>query len=388
MKINKVEIIPVDIPQKAAFRTSAGAPTAGRHIIIKLVTDEGVEGVGNSNSFSNVGVTPESAMIIMKNIASQALLGQDPMNTDLLLNKVESFLGENMIGENAKILAHFDHALYDLKGKILDVPVYQLLGGLCREKIPLECIVILDEPAAQAEIALKFVSAGFHSLKIHPGTDYKMAVNRFKAVRDAVGPDVPLSIDLAGVWRAHNTLKLIRELSQYNLNFAEDPVFPNDIDGFMAVRNRTTVPLVADRDARSIDEAFHLIQHRAADSFHCLIGKVGGLRKAAKYVNLIEAAGLDYQVCMMGTGISHAAGAHFAVSLSKKEGFHDELGLILYTYGATETKDIATDVTKEINGKIEKGYLYPPKGPGLGIELNEEMVKRYASPGINKIIVE
>lgn len=388
MKINKVEIIPVDIPQKAAFRTSTGAPTAGRHIIIKLITDEGIEGVGNSNSFSNVGVTPESAMIMMKNIASQALLGQDPMNTDLILNKVESFLGENMIGENAKILAHFDHALYDLKGKILNVPVYQLLGGLCREKIPLECIVILDEPAAQAEIALKFVSAGFHSLKMHPGTDYKMAVKRFKTVRDAVGPDVPLSIDLAGVWRAHKTLELIRELSQYNLNFAEDPVFPNDIDGFMAVRDRTTVPLVADRDARSIDEAFHLIQHRAADSFHCLIGKVGGLRKATKYVNLIEAAGLDYQVCMMGTGISHAAGAHFAVSLSKKEGFHDELGLILYTYGATETKDIATDVTKEINGKIEKGYLYPPKGPGLGIELNEEMVKRYASPGINKIIVE
>ncbi len=386
MKINKVEIIPVDIPQKTAFRTSTGAPIAGRHIIIKVLTDEGVEGVGNSNSFTNF--TPEIAMLMMKNIVSQALLGQDPMNTDLILNKVEAMLGENMIGENAKILAHFDHALYDLKGKILNVPVYQLLGGLCREKIPLECIVINDEPAAQAEIAMKYVSAGFHSLKMHPGTDLKMAVKRFKTVRDAVGPDVPISVDLAGGWRAHNTLELINELSKYNLNFVEDPVAPNDIDGFLAVRDRTTVPLVADRDARSIDEAFHLIQHRAADSFHCLLGKVGGLRKAVKYANLIEAAGLDYQVCMMGTGISHAAGAHFAVSLSKKEGFHDELGLILYTYGATETKDITTDVTKEINGKIEKGYLYPPKGPGLGIELNEEMVKRYTSPGVNKSIVE
>jgi L-alanine-DL-glutamate epimerase-like enolase superfamily enzyme len=386
MKINKVEIIPVDIPQKTAFRTSTGTPIAGRHIIVRVSTDESVAGVGNSNSFTNFPC--EAAMLMMKNVAAQTLLGQDPMNTDLILNKVEAILGESMIGENSKILAHFDHALYDLKGKMLNVPVYQLFGGLCREKIPLECIVINDEPAAQAEIAKKYVSAGFHSLKMHPGTDSKTAILRFKTVRDAVGPDVPISVDLAGGWRAHQTLALIGALARYGLNFVEDPVAPEDIEGFLAVRNRTTVPLVADRDARSIDEAFHLIQRRAADSFHCLIGKVGGLRKAAKFVNLIEAAGLDYQVCMMGTGISHAAGAHFAVSLSKKEGFHDELGLILYTYGVTETKDISTDVTREINGKIEKGYLYPPKGPGLGIELNEEMVKRYASPGINKIVVE
>ena len=386
MKINKVEMVPVDIPQKIAFRTSTGAPIAGRYIIIRISTDEGIEGAGNSNAFTNFPY--DSAMIMMKDIASRALLGQDPMNIDLILNKIEALLGESIIGEPAKILAHFDHALYDLKGKILNVPVYHLLGGLCREKIPLECIVINDEAKAQAEIALKYINAGFQSLKMHPGTEHNSAVKRFKTVRDAVGPDVPISVDLAGGWQPHQTLKLLQELSKYNLNFAEDPAAPNDIEGFLAVRNRTIVPLVADRDARSVEEAFHLIQRRAADSFHCLIGKVGGLRKAAKFVNLIEAAGLDYQVCMMGTGISHAAGAHFAVALSKKEGFHDELGLLLYTYGATETKEITTDITKEISGRIEKGYLYAPKGPGLGIELNEEMIKRYASPGINKITVK
>lgn len=72
----------------------------------------------------------------------------------------------------------------------------------------------------------------------------------------------------------------------------------------------------------------------------------------------------------------------------QKERILDELGLIFYLYGGTETKEITTDVTREINGKIEKGCLYPPKGPGLGIELDEEMVKRYAAPGINKITVE
>jgi L-alanine-DL-glutamate epimerase-like enolase superfamily enzyme len=72
----------------------------------------------------------------------------------------------------------------------------------------------------------------------------------------------------------------------------------------------------------------------------------------------------------------------------KRERILDELGLIFYLYGVTETKDITTDVTKEINGRIEKGYLYPPKGPGLGIELNEEMVNRYLATDTGTIVVQ
>ena len=390
MKINKVEIIPIDIPQFMAFRTSMGPKMGSNYIIVKVITDEGIEGIGSGTSYGGVQVQ-EKTVIAVRNVAKQALLGQDPLNTDLILNRIEAMLGEGMIGDNSRILAHFDYALHDLKGKILNVPVYQLLGGLCREKIPLEWITIMDEPEAQAELALKYIKAGFHSLKIHVGIDHKMAVKRFRAVREAVGPEIPIGIDMAGAWRAHDALRLIEELVKYDISFAEDPAKPYDVDGFLSVKNRTCVPLVADRCARSVTEAYNLIKLRAVDSFHCLLDKVGGLRMALKYTNLIEAVDLDYAVCVMGVGISHAAGAHFAVSRLKREGFHDfddEIGLILYTYGKTETKGITTDITKEINGRIENGYLYPPKGPGLGVELNEEMVKRYATPNMNKIVVQ
>ncbi|OGO39993.1 MAG: hypothetical protein A2147_09575 [Chloroflexi bacterium RBG_16_57_8] len=194
-------------------------------------------------------------MAMMKNIAAQALLGQDPLNTDKILNRVEALIGEGLIGDNSRVLAHFDYALHDLKGKILNVPVYQLLGGLCREKIPLEWIVMMDEPKAQAEIAAKYVTAGFHSLKLHVGADPKMAVKRFATVREAVGPDVPIGIDMAGVWRAYEALRLIEELTKHNINFAEDPTTPNDIDGLVGIKSRTKVPIVADRHARSPAEA-------------------------------------------------------------------------------------------------------------------------------------
>jgi L-alanine-DL-glutamate epimerase-like enolase superfamily enzyme len=189
-------------------------------------------------------------------------------------------------------------------------------------------------------------------------------------------------------FNAHDALRLIEELDQYDLHYVEQPVTTFDIDGFKAIKSRTNVPLAADASADSVGEAYNMIKQGAADIFHVLMGRIGGIRKTLNYTNLIDAANLDYAICVLGNGIEHAAGAHFAVSRAKRERILDELGLIFYLYGGAETKEITTDVTKEINGKIEKGYLYPPKGPGLGIELDEEMVKRYAPPGINKITVE
>jgi len=389
MKINRVEILPVDIPYKTPFRVSTGGITSGNFIILKIQTDEGIEGIGSSLGGAAVGHTRESAMAQMRSIASSILLGQDPLNTERILSRIDVVLAQNW-----RTKAHIDYALYDLKGKILNVPVYQLLGGLSRDKIPLEWIINLDEPKAQAEMAVKYIDAGFHSIKMHVGGDFTMAVKRFKTVREAVGPDIPIGIDMSSVtgtpshYNAYDALRLIEELVKYDINFAEQPVTTYDIDGFKAIKQRTNVPLVADASAESVDEAYRMIKQGAADIFHALLGRIGGIRKALNYTNLIEAASLDYAICVLGTGIEHAVGAHFAVSRQKRGRILDELGLIFYLHGGTETKGITTDVTKEINGRIENGYLYPPKGPGLGIELDEEMVKRYAAPGINKIVVE
>jgi len=387
MKINKVEIVPVDIPLRMSFRTSMGSGTGGNFVILRISTDDGVQGVGSSNSFGSAVMTREVAMAMMKNIATQALLGQDPLDTDRLLNRIEALIGEGLIGDNSRVLAHFDYALHDLKGKILNVPVYQLLGGMCRDKIPLEWIVMMDEPKAQAEIAQKYIKAGFHSLKMHVGVDPKMAVTRFKTVREAVGPGIPIGIDMAGVWRAYESLRLIEELTKYDISFAEDPTTPADLDGLVGIKSRTRVPIVADRHARSPVEAYNVIKRSAADIFHCLLDKLGGLRNARRFADLVETADLDYAVCVMGAGISHAAGAHFAVSRAKRPGVNDEVGLLLYIHGQTATAGITGDVTKEINGRVENGYLYPPKGPGLGVELDEDVIKRYAATGVNKLVV-
>ena len=389
MKISRVEIIPVDIPYKIPFRVSYGGITSGNQVILRIITDEGIDGVGSSIGFFKTGLTRESAMAQMKSIASGLLLGKDPLNTEAILSRLDTVLPGNW-----RIKAHVDYALYDLKGKILNVPLYQLLGGISREKIPLEWILCMEDPKVQAKMAITYLEAGFHSIKMHVGVDPQLAVRRFKAVREAIGPDIPISIDMASIagsesyWNAHDALRLIEELKEYNLYYAEQPVTTHDIAGFRAIKSRTTVPLAADASAESVGEAYRVIRQEAADIFHVLMGRIGGIRRSMNYVNLVDAASLDYAICTLGNGIEHAAGAHFAVSRAKRGRILDEIGLIFYLYGGTDTKDITTDVTKEINGRIEKGFLYPPKGPGLGIEINYEMVDRYLASDVNKIVVE
>lgn len=389
MKIARVEIIPVDIPYKTPFRVSYGGVTSGSQIILRIVTDEGVDGVGSSIGFGKVGLTRESAMVQMRSVAEALLLGKDPLNTEAILSRLDVVLPGSW-----RVKAHFDYALYDLKGKIFNVPVYQLLGGLSREKIPLEWIIMMDEPEAQAEMALKYVHAGFQSLKMHVGGDPRLAIRRFKAVREAVGPDITIAVDISSTpgspshWNAHDALRLIEALDEYSLFYAEQPVAMRDIDGLKAIRSRTTVPVAADASAESVEDAYQVIKHDAADIFHALMGRIGGIRRTLQFVNLIDAAFLDYAVCTLGNGIEHAAGAHLAVSRAKRGRVPDELGLIFYLYGGTETKDITTDVTKEISGPIRGGFLYPPKGPGLGVELNEEMIDRYRPAGVDRIVVE
>ena len=132
MKISQVEIIPVDIPYKMPFRVSYGGVTSGNFIIVKISTDEGIYGLGSSIGLGKIGLIRESAMAQIRSISSGLLLGQDPLNTEFLLSKIDSIFPANW-----RVKAHIDYALYDLKGKILDLPVYQLLGGLSRDKIPL-----------------------------------------------------------------------------------------------------------------------------------------------------------------------------------------------------------------------------------------------------------
>ena len=387
MKITKIEIIPVTVPLQQPIGHAFYSRVDGKHIILKIHTDEGYVGIGcgsvlvSSYSMDN----QESTMMKLKELAKNVLLGANPMHTEMILNKVDGALRYSTLTK-----AHIDYALYDLKGRVLDVPVYDLIGGLARETMPVEWILTLDSPENMAKAALKYLKAGFKSFKVKTGADIRGGVERFAAVRDAVGPGTDLGVDMDGMFNAHDAIKLIRELDRYDLHFAEQPVTKHDIRGFVEVRRKSSVPIVADESAWSVDELVALINADACDMCHLALDRIGGFRKALQFRALLDANHLDYAICSYNApGINHAVISHFAASCSKRGPIVDELGTIFMFVGGTDTDHIEKpDMVKEINSRIIGGVAYAPRGPGLGIELDNELVDSYITEGVNPIVIE
>ena len=395
MKITSVEIVPINHKHKGRLIFSSGpTPASDEFIILRIKTDEGLEGIGSAYAFSDAphltaGCSREGAMCLMKDLGT-LLIGQDPLRISYNLGLLERAMS-GWFSENHYVLSYFDHALYDLKGKALNLPVYELLGGIRRDSIPLEHIVsFLPTPEDVAEEAKRAVDAGFKSVKVHINNNPENAKARVKAARKALGPDVPIAIDMGMAYAAPDAARLLEYLDkEYKLNFAEQPLHPYNVEGHKLLRTMTDVPLTADHSGMSLKQAYDYIKLNVFDNYHCLLTRVGGIDRAVKYCNMLETAHLNYQICNMDNSIAAAAGAHFAVSRSDRGGrFLDESALYMYLHGTYDTKSITDDIVKEQAMVIENGTMHVPKGPGLGLELDEEMLKRYAAPGLNIITVK
>lgn len=387
MIINKIELIPVTVPLAQPIGHAFYRRTNGKHIIVKIHCDEGLVGIGCSSVLapSYCMDSQESALVKLKELAQNVLIGANPMNTEMILYKLDEALRFNSL-----IKAPIDYALYDLKGRLLDVPVYDLIGGLARETMPVEWILTLDTPEKMAQSAKKYIEAGFRSLKCKIGNNLAGAVERFVAVREAVGSKVDIGIDMDGVFNAHDAIRIIRELEKYDLHFAEQPVSKYDIRGFVEVRRKVNVPIVADESAWSIEEIVNLINAEACDICHLALDRIGGFRKSLQFRALMDAHKMDYAICTYNApGINHAVISHFAASSSKRDTICDELGTIFMFTGGTDTDHIEKpDMVKQLNSRIINGIAYAPKGPGLGIELNELLVASYVTEGLQPLIIK
>ncbi|MDR5653342.1 mandelate racemase/muconate lactonizing enzyme family protein [Ruixingdingia sedimenti] len=394
MKITSIEIIALDQPHKGRLIFATGpTPASNNFILMKIHTDTGHTGIGSSYSYPDApllksGVSREGAMVLMKDMA-RMLIGEDPRRTHHLLNRLETSIN-GWYSENWYVLGTFDCALYDLKGKILGVPVHDLLGGIQRDRIPLEHIQsFLPTPEEAAAEAKAHIDAGFRSIKLHVNADPKNALARFRAMRDTLGAEVPIGVDMGMAYNLSGALRTIEQLDEYGLNFVEQPLPAYDVEGHVLLRSKTRVPLIADHGMMSVGEAFGAIKAGAYDGGHCLVCRVGGIHRAVKWADLMDQAFLDYQICNQGNSIAAAAGAHFAVTRRKSDRFNDELSLFLYLHGTMDTASITDDIVKTPGFVIENGTLRAPgDAPGLGVELVDEAVEHYRHRDLPVITVK
>ena len=388
MKITKIETIPISVKFAKPMIMSIGAIPACEMVILKIHTDEGITGIAESGDTSvwYMGDSQDSIMHLVNNVfGPQILLGENPFNIEKIVSRMDKAVKLN---QHAKALV--DYALHDLKGKALKTPVYNLLGGLSNEKIPLCFVMSSDTPETVAADGVMLLKAGFRSLKLKVGfRSLDEDVELVAALRAAVGNKARIMIDANGGWHYNQALHTLKAMEKYDIFLAEQPVPRWDFQGLARLRRKVNIPIFADESACELNDLIKLIQMDAVDGFFLKVPKAGGLLKSQKWVSIAQAAGLMVMCgCMINSGFGAAVEAHFLAS-------SDWMGLIeqesigplnLYNRPDTVNPPLKDDIAKN-PVRYEGGFLYPPQGSGLGVELNEETISRMITPGKQPVII-
>lgn len=278
-KIIKVECLPVSTPLKKPVIMPNTRITAIHSVVLKLITDDGSVGISDSGDTSSWyrGELQESiTAMICDVIAPRILLGEDPRNIEKIVAQMDL-----LVRDNNQAKATVDFALHDLKGKLLGVPVYELLGGRTIEAARQGWVLSAGKPqdvAAEAALAKK---TGFALFKMKIGYG-SMAddIAMVHAVRDTVGPDAYLTIDANGFWSYEKALHIIRKLDACGLDLIEQPLPYWDIEGMARLRAQVRTPIYADESAQDLQHLKEIIDRRASDGLFIKLQKAGGLLKS------------------------------------------------------------------------------------------------------------
>jgi L-alanine-DL-glutamate epimerase-like enolase superfamily enzyme len=388
MKIIKIECIPVSLPFAKPMIMSGTVVKWAHAVLLKLHTDEGVTGIAESGDTS-VWYMGESQESILYNISAiygpQMLLGEDPFNIETILAKMDKAVKVN---NHSKAVV--DYALHDLMGKALGVPVYKLLGGLSNEKIPLAYVMSSGTPDEVAKMARALVEAGYGGLKLKVGANVvEEDVEMIAEVRRVVGNRVKIMTDTNGGWNYLQALKFLQQVGKYDLFLSEQPVPWWDMDSLARLRRKVDVPIFSDESSADLNDLHKLAQRDAIDGFFLKVPKAGGIRKSQKWVAIAQSMGMSVMCgCMINSGLGAAVEAHFLAATEWMGKIEQEsigplnLHDLIDTTGAPLIDDLAVNVPR-----YENGFLFPPEGNGLGIELNEEAVKNFATPGKTPIVL-
>lgn len=374
-KIVKVECFPVSTPLKKPVIMPNTRIVSIDSVVLKITADDGSVGISDSGDTSSWyrGELQESIIAMISNvIAPRILLGENPRNIEKIVA-----LMDLLVRDNNQAKATVDFALHDLKGKLLGVPVYELLGGRTVEAARQGWVLSAGKPEDVAAEAARAKAIGFalFKMKIGYGT-LQDDIDMVHAVRETVGPDAYLTIDANGFWSYEKALHIIRKIDSAGLDLIEQPLPHWDIEGMARLRAQVNTPIYADESAQELHNLKEIIDRRASDGLFIKLQKAGGLLKAQRWLTMARLAGLPVHCgCMIGSGLEHSPAAHLWVSNEwATQGLNESIGPLMI-HGTMESRNIAagTDIALNIP-RFEAGLCYPNEGPGFGIELNENFL--------------
>ena len=345
-------------------------------MLVEIETDSGLVGWGECYGPARVNSA------VVKEIAPW-LIGEDPLRTDHLWQSVYARLRDH--GQKGVViqgLSGIDIALWDIKGKHFGVPVHRLLGGPRRTEVRAYATGLYRRKSGDpgkylAEEAASYVAEGFGAVKLKVGFGIEEDAAMACAVRAAIGRDVALMVDANHAYDAVAAIRLGRMIEELDIGWFEEPVLPEDIAGYRAVKAAITIP-VAGGECEFTRFGFRdLLASRAIDIVQPDTCAAGGLSECKKIADMAEAFSVRYNPHVWGTGIAIAASlallavlpSHTPTSLAPVEP--------MLEFDRTEhpiRQSILVTPIEHIGGVVRV-----PEGPGLGIEVDRKALARFAA---------
>ncbi|MBA4491690.1 galactonate dehydratase [Paracoccus sp. S1E-3] len=351
-----------------------------RWLFLKIETDEGVSGWGEP-VIEGRALTVEAAVHEM----SDYLIGQDPRRIEdhwQVMYRGGFYRGGPIL---MSAIAGIDQALWDIKGRALGVPVHELLGGQCRDRIKVYSWIGGDRPAEVAQGAKDVVERGFTALKMNGTEELQIvdshdkidaAVERVAMVREAVGPNIGIAVDFHG--RVHRPMAraLVKELEPYRLMFIEEPVLSENTEALRDIASLSSTPIALGERLFSRWDFKSVLEQAVVDILQPDLSHAGGITECRKIASMAEAYDVAIAPhCPLGPIALAACLQLDAVSYNA---FIQEQSLGIHYNASNDLLDYAQN--KDVF-RYENGMVDIPSGPGLGVDVDEEYVIERAKEG-------
>jgi len=359
--IKRIEAYGVTLRYKEPFRIAPGTTTEANNVVVKVVTDYGVVGWGESSPSKRVtGETVETVIEALDQIAPK-LVGMCPLRIEQNVEVMDSIVEGNPAAKAA-----VDMALHDILGKTAGKPLFMLMGGY-RTEVLTDITLGIKSSKEMARDDGKAFGKGFKALKVKVGIDTAEDVERVRMIREAVGDDIKLRVDANQGWTPRQAIDVLSKIEKFDIQFAEQPVPADNVKGLLEVKKHSSVPIMADESVHSPEDALRLIRAEAVNFINIKLMKSGGILKGRKTAEVAEAAGIPCMIgCMSESELGIAAGVHLAAAVKNIQYADLDSDLLL--------KD---RLVRKGGCQVKDSFRIMSKEPGLGVkEIDQKLLGR------------
>ncbi len=375
MKIKSVEAFPVSFPLEVPSQDATGVWHDWSTVLVKITAEDGTYGWGEIGPLHGGGIAVFVAIVEHK--LRDIILGEDCFDRERLYQKMlgrgTSSYAFGQKGAIVTAIAGIDIALWDLAGKLLDTPVYKMLGGATHKKIPAYASGFFGKegrpltPAECADEAKSYADQGFKGVKMKVGYGNESDLENLAAVRKALGPDLGIMVDANQGFSYHDVLKIAGRMAEFDLTFFEEPLPINDLDGMAELVKAVDFPIAAGENYYTRYEFREVISKRAVNIIQPDIIHAGGLTETRKIADMASAWNIPLAPHIHAT-VGTAASIHLLTSTP------NTLAAEYITSGGS------FQLRRELFGDeyiAEDGFVSASDKPGFGIEIRPEALEKF-----------